>query len=30
MALCKEYIDRMWGNAQQPEQIDETRTDIVE
>ena len=30
VALCKEYIDRMWGNAQQPEQIDETRTDIVE
>ena len=30
VALCKEYIDRMWGTAQQPEQIDETRTDIVE
>ena len=30
VALCKEYIDRMWGSAQQPEQIDETRTDIVE
>jgi SPP1 family phage portal protein len=30
VALCREYIDRAWGNAQQPEQIDETRTDIVE
>lgn len=30
VALCREYIDRAWGNAQQPEQIDETRTDILE
>ncbi|OUN08354.1 hypothetical protein B5G43_02950 [Flavonifractor sp. An92] len=30
VALCREYIDRAWGTAQQPEQIDETRTDILE
>lgn len=30
VALCRAYIDRMWGDAQQPEQINETRTDIVE
>lgn len=30
VALCKTYIDRLWGNTQQAEQIDETRTDIVE
>lgn len=29
VALCREYIDRVWGNTQQPEQIDETRTDIL-
>lgn len=30
VALCREYIDRAWGAVQQPEQIDETRTDILE
>ena len=30
VALCKTYIDRLWGNTQQAEQIDEMRTDIVE
>lgn len=30
VALCREYIDRLWGNQQPAEQIDETRTDIVE
>lgn len=29
VALCREYIDRAWGNNQQTEQIDETRTDIL-
>lgn len=28
VALCREYIDRAWGNTQPVEQIDETRTDI--
>lgn len=29
VALCRKYIEQVWGNAQQPEQIDETRTDIL-
>ena len=29
VALCREYIDRMWGNQQPTEQINETRTDIL-
>ena len=28
VALCRDYIDRAWGNTQPVEQIDETRTDI--
>ena len=30
VALCREYIDRLWGNQQPVEQIEETRTDISE
>lgn len=30
VALCREYIDRMWGNQQNTEQINETKTEIVE
>lgn len=29
VALCRDYIDRIWGNNQQTEQINETRTDIL-
>lgn len=29
VALCRPYIDRMWGDNQQTEQINETRTDIL-
>lgn len=29
VALCRAYIDKIWGETQNTDQIDETRTDII-